>query len=186
MPKAKAVDPPRRPGSPHGTAGALPPHRWQTILVLPRSPGPSSAACIGSWHLNQFPVSLHLGRDQGAEGVQVTSLTAEIFSETKRTEDEPVPLRSRKGSQHATRAKGLLHRRTPAPRDSLLQAISQGPAGPQAKPRIYGVDLGSLPRDKGSGLSGPGPSPQDVHPGRSVSRRSHTCSTLASPNSPVP
>lgn len=79
MPKAKAVDPHRRPGSPHGTAGALPPHRWRTILVLPRSPGPSSAACIGSWHLNQFPVSLHLGRDQGAEGVQVTSLTAEIF-----------------------------------------------------------------------------------------------------------
>lgn len=99
-----------RTGSPHGTAGALPSHRWLTILVLPRSPGPSSAACIGPWHLSQFPVSLHLSRDQGAEGVQVTSPTADCrdFPETKRTADEPLTPCSRKGYQHVTRAKGPL------------------------------------------------------------------------------
>lgn len=77
--KLRQSVPHHRPGSPHRNAEALPSHRWWTIPVLPRSPGPSSAACIGPWHLSQFPVSLHLSRDQGAEGVQVTSPTAEIF-----------------------------------------------------------------------------------------------------------
>lgn len=130
--KLRQSVPHHRPGSPHRNAEALPSHRWWTIPVLPRSPGPSSAACIGPWHLSQFPVSLHLSRDQGAEGVQVTSPTAEIFPETKRTADKLLALRSRTGYRHVTGAKGLLHRRTPAPRDSLLQAIklSQGPARP--------------------------------------------------------
>lgn len=88
------------------------------------SQGPRSAACIGLLHLNQFPVSLHLGRDQGAEGVQVTSRTAEISPKQRelRTNLCICVLGL------VTRARSLLHRKTP-PRDPLLQDVSQGPAG---------------------------------------------------------
>lgn len=71
--------PQHRPGPPHRAAGILPSPSWRAVRVLTGSQGPRSAACIGLLHLYQFPVSLHLGRDQGAEGVQVTSRTAEIF-----------------------------------------------------------------------------------------------------------
>lgn len=124
---------PRRPGQhhrprpPHRTAGVLPSPSRRAVRVLTGSQGPRSAACIGLLHLNQFPVSIHLGSDQGAEGVQVTSRTRRDFPETKRTADEYLLLRTRKGL--VARAKSLLHRRTP-PRDPLLQDVSQGPAGP--------------------------------------------------------
>lgn len=101
------------PGSPHRDHWSTPFPLVTDNPILPRSPGPSRAACIAPWHLSQFPVSLHLSRDQGADGVQVTSPIARDFPETKRTADEP--LWSRKGYQHVTRAKGSLHRRTPRP-----------------------------------------------------------------------
>lgn len=181
MPKAKAVDPPRRPGSPHGTAGALPPHRWRTILVLPRSPGPSSAACIGSWHLNQFPVSLHLGRDQGAEGVQVTSLTAEIFP--KQRELKTNRCLCALGKDISTRRE---LRACSIEGPPLLGTLFSKPLvrDPQDhKPSRESTE--SLPRAKGSGHRGPVPVPR-TYTRAALSRDGRTCSTLASPNSPVP
>lgn len=185
MPKVKAVGPHRRPGSPHGTAGALPPHRWRTILVLPRSLGPSSAACIGPWHLNQFPVSFYLGRDQGAEGVQVTSPTAEIFP--KQRELKTNLCLCAPGKDISTRRE---LRACPTEGPPLLGTLFSKPLvrdsqdhKPSRESTESTWDLCGASRDPGR--RGPLSVPR-TYTRAAQSRDGRTCSTLASPNSPVP
>lgn len=185
MPKAKAVDPRRRPGSPHGTAGALPPHRWRTILVLPRSPGPSSAACIGSWHLNQFPVSLHLGRDQGAEGVQVTSLTAEIFPKQRELKTNLCLCALGKDLSTRRELRACSIEGPPLLGTLFSKPLVRDPQDHKSSRESTEStwDLCRAPGDRGH--RGPVPVPR-TYTRAAQSRDGRTCSTLASPNSPVP
>lgn len=166
--------PHHRPGPPHRTAGVLPSPSWRAVRVLTGSQGSRSATCIGLLHLNQFPVSLHLGRDQGAEGVQVTSRTAEIFPETKRTADESLHLRPGTGGTSQEPAPP----KDPTPR----------PSSPRRKPgtgRTINQAAKSMESTWGlsHGIRVPRPpsSPQYVRPVRSVPD-SRTCRALASPN----
>lgn len=137
------------------------PDMWPTVRVLPGSLGPCSAACIGPRHLNQFPVSLHLGRDQGAEGVQVTSRAAEIFTKQRELwKNLCICVLGRCESQKTCSTEGSPSQGTTL----LLQAISQGSAGP-------GISLSCAPQDRDR--QGPPPSHQDLRQGLSIPRQSH-------------